>query len=236
MVTEARSVSMSRRSRRRRPPRTDSRSRPSRHLFSDLAYERLKEMIIAITLPPGRLLGEAEVAAQLRMGRMPVREAMQRLAREDLVIILPRKGSFVAPIQVEDLPKIFELRVTLECLSARLAAERITEDELQRLETLIRDVEPLPEGPEAHVRIDRAFHRGIAAATRNDYLQRAVERTLNLALRLLYVSGSRMARVGEIAHEYRAVLAALHDRDGVRAAEAMRAHIEEFRNKVRRAM
>ncbi|MGH2398193.1 MAG: FCD domain-containing protein, partial [bacterium] len=67
-------------------------------------------------------------------------------------------------------------------------------------------------------------------------LQRAVDRTLNLALRLLYVSESRMAKVGEIAHEYHAVLDALRRRDGDAARQAMQAHIEEFRKKVRRAI
>ena len=106
------------------------------HLFSDLAYERIKELIITAALPPGALLTEGELAGQLGLGRMPVREAMQRLAQDDLVLIVPRKGSFVLPIQVEDLQKIFELRVTLECLSCQLAAERITEEELSRLEAM----------------------------------------------------------------------------------------------------
>ena len=94
----------------------------------------------------------------------------------------------------------------------------------------------MDEGSEEHVRIDRAFHQAVAAATRNEYLQRAVERTLSFAVRLLYVSGSRMAKVGEIAEEYRRVVDALKRRDGAAAAKAMRAHIEEFRSKVRSAV
>ena len=202
-------------------------------LFSDRAYEAIRERIVTTELAPGRLLTEAELATQLGLGRMPVREALQRLVQDDLVVILPRKGSFVAPIRVEDLPKIFELRLALEGLASRLAAERMTAEELARLEALIADARGLSNGSAEHVRVDRAFHRAIAAATRNEYLQRAVERTLNLALRLLYLSGSRMARVGEIEHEYRAVLRALRRRDGAAAAAAMQAHIEEFRNKVR---
>jgi len=215
-------------------PRPGRRRKPTTgHLFSDLAYERIKEMIISAKLAPGALLTEGQLAGELGMGRMPVREAMQRLAQEDLVMIVPRKGAFVHPIQVEDLQKIFELRVTLECLSCELAAERITDEEVKALEAIFEGVDSLAEGSEEHVRIDRTFHRAIAAAARNEYLQRAVERTLNLAIRLLYVSGSRMAKVGEIAEEYRRVLDALRRRDGKAAAEAMRAHIEEFRKKVR---
>ncbi|MDR7522800.1 MAG: GntR family transcriptional regulator [Armatimonadota bacterium] len=212
------------------------RTRRGARLQSDEAYERIKAMILMTRLAPGQMLTEADLAAQLGMGRMPVREALQRLAQEDLVTIVPRKGSLVTPIQVDDLQKIFELRLALEGLSARLAAERITDDELDAIVALIEGAREATEGSERHVQVDRAFHLGIAAATRNEYLQRAVERTLNLALRLLYISGSSMAKVGEIAHEYYAVLDALRRRDGPAAAAAMQAHIEEFRTKVRSAI
>jgi DNA-binding GntR family transcriptional regulator len=207
-----------------------------RGLFSDQAYERIKEMILTMQLRPGQMLTEAELGAQLGLGRMPVREALQRLAQEDLVAIVPRKGSFVVPLQLDDLQQIFELRLALECLSARLAAERITEEELRQLEELIERNRAVNEGTAAHVRVDRAFHLGVAAASRNEYLVRAVERLLNLALRLLYMSGSPMARVGEILPEYRSILDALRRRDGEAACRAMEAHIEEFRNKVRHAI
>ncbi len=169
-------------------------------------------------------------------GRMPVREAIRRLAQEDLVTIVPRKGTLIATIQVDDLQKIFELRLTLEALSARLAAERITDAELTGLESLIARARSVDAGSEEPVKIDRAFHLAIASATGNEFLHRAVERALNLALRVLYLSGSRMAKTGEIAHEYAAVLRALRDRDSERAAAAMQAHIEEFRKKVRGAL
>lgn len=205
-------------------------------MISDQAYERIKEMILTMDLRPGQMLTEAELGAQLRLGRMPVREALQRLAQEDLVTIVPRRGSFVTPLQLDDLQQIFELRLALECLSAWLAAERITDEEMQRLEDLIERNRHVNEGTAAHVRVDRAFHLGVAAATKNAYLVRAVERLLNLALRLLYMSGSPMDRVSEIFLEYRSVLDALRRRDGPGACRAMEAHIEAFRNKVRNAI
>jgi DNA-binding GntR family transcriptional regulator len=193
-------------------------------------------MIISARLAPGTMLTEADLAGTLGLGRMPVREAILRLAQDDLVTIVPRKGSLVAPIRIEDLQKIFELRLALEGLSARVAAERITDDEIAELEALVEDAGDVDAGSEEHVAVDRAFHLAIASATRNEYLQRAVDRALSLALRLLYLSGSQMARVGEIAHEYHAVIDALRRRDGRAAAAAMQAHIEEFRKKVRAAV
>jgi len=213
-----------------------SRRRPAARLQSNQAYERIKEMILTTRLAPGQMLTETELATELAIGRMPVREALQRLAQEDLVTVVPRKGSLVTPIQVDDLQKIFELRLELEGLSGRLAADRITTEELDTIMAVIESAGDAHEGSAKHVEIDRAFHLRIAKATRNEYLQRAVERTLNLALRLLYISGSRMAKVGEIAHEYYAVLDALRRRDGAGAKAAMQAHIEEFRKKVRSAI
>lgn len=223
---------------RRSPGTRLRRARSSRSpiLFSDQAYERLKQMILTMALRPGQVLTEARLAQRLRLGRMPVREALQRLAQEDLVTIIPRKGVFVAPLRLDELQNIFELRLTLECFAARLAAERITDEELARLYDLIERHRDVNEGSAAHVRIDRAFHLGIAAATKNDHLVRAVERLLNLALRLLYMSGSRMARVGEILPQYLSVLDALRRRDGDAACRAMQSHIEEFRNKVRQSI
>jgi DNA-binding GntR family transcriptional regulator len=204
--------------------------------LSDEAHERIKEMILTMQLRPGQMLTETELGAQLGLGRMPVREALQRLAQEDLVTIVPRKGSFVVPLQLDDLQQVFELRLALECLSARLAAERITEEELRQLEELVEHNRDISEGTAAHVQVDRAFHLGVAAASRNAYLVRALERLLNLALRLLYMSGSPMARVSEILPEYRSILDALRRRDGEAACRAMEAHIEQFRNKVRHAI
>jgi len=207
--------------------------RANTRLHSHEAYVRLKEMILTHELTPGQALTEAELAARLGIGRMPVREALQRLAQEDLVTIVPRKGSFVSSIQLDDLQKIFEVRLALECLAARLAAERITADELAAVESLFEETDNISEGSEEHVGIDRAFHRAVAAAAKNEYLARAVDRVFSLGLRLLYLSGSRMSRVGEIVHEYRGVLDALRRRDGDAASRAMQVHIESFRQKVR---
>jgi len=202
-------------------------------LFGDEAYERIKDAILTMQLSPGQPLTEGELGARLGLGRMPVREALLRLAQEGMVTIVPRKGSFVTRVGIEDLQKIFELRLTVEGLSARLAAERITALEFDTLEALFEKSPNIQEGSEQHVRIDRAFHLTVARATKNEYLERAVEHTLNLAMRLLYLSGSRMSKVSEIMPEYQAVLDALRGRDPDAACRAMQAHIEEFRKKVR---
>lgn len=90
---------------------------------SEVAYRILKEKIVNLELPPASLLNEAELMAELDLGRTPIREALQRLALENLVVILPRRGTIVADLNLSDLQKIFEVRLELEVYAARLAAE-----------------------------------------------------------------------------------------------------------------
>jgi DNA-binding GntR family transcriptional regulator len=101
------------------------------------AYERIKKKIVSLELSPGSVIDEAVLQAELDLGRTPIREALQRLSLEKLVVIVPRRGMFVADIGVMDLQRLFEVRVVLECMAARLAAQRGTEQHWQRMEAVL---------------------------------------------------------------------------------------------------
>ncbi|MEE3092729.1 MAG: GntR family transcriptional regulator, partial [Pseudomonadota bacterium] len=90
--------------------------------LSDQAYEGLEEMIVTLHLEPGAVLSEAELSEQLGIGRTPIREALQRLAREGLVLILPRKGILVSEINPGKQLLLLEVRRELERLLARSGA------------------------------------------------------------------------------------------------------------------
>src|SRR5215467_9464317 len=81
------------------------------------AYRLIKERIVTLALPPAALIDEARLMAELGLGRTPIREALQRLALENLVVILPRRGTIVADLNMSDLQKIFEIRIDLELLA-----------------------------------------------------------------------------------------------------------------------
>src|SRR3989304_7611670 len=89
--------------------------------LSQKAYLQLRRKIITIDLPPGAILDEAILQADLGLGRTPIREALQRLAWEKLVTIIPRRGIFVADIALTDLQRLFEMRTSLEALAGRQA-------------------------------------------------------------------------------------------------------------------
>src|ERR1051325_4986085 len=96
---------------------------------TDRAYRELEEMIVTLQLSPGTILSEQALAQRLKIGRTPIREALQRLARDGLVVIMPRRGIMVSEINLRLQLRLLEVRRELERLMARLAAERATPEE-----------------------------------------------------------------------------------------------------------
>src|SRR3954470_14206016 len=114
---------------------------PAASSLTALAYAHLEELIVTLKLAPGRVVSEAELSIMTGIGRTPIREALQRLAREKLVSILPRRGIVVSPVNVKEQMKLLEVRRELERLIARSAARRATHEERKRFRELARDFE-----------------------------------------------------------------------------------------------
>src|SRR5438046_5049817 len=93
---------------------------------SELAYVRILERIVSLEMPPGSVVNEARLQEELGIGRTPIREALQRLARENLVRSVPHRGTFVTDVNINDLARITEVRLVLEAHAARLAAEKLS--------------------------------------------------------------------------------------------------------------
>ena len=200
---------------------------PSKLRRSDHAYEALKELIIQLELPPGSPINEDEMMERLNVGRTPFREACQRLSQEDLVRSIPRRGYFVSNITVNDPLHVFEVRQQLEAFSARLAAERITPEQLANLE---RFVDSLPEKSKKadfrwNLQADRTIHQLVAEASGNPYLQNILDGLFDVTIRLLYMFHIRVTVVGEELPAYRRIIEALKAHDSEAAESAMRGHL-----------
>src|SRR6202165_6116729 len=111
---------------------------------SEEAYLRIRERIVSLDMPPGSVVNEGRLREELKIGRTPIREALQRLARENLVRSIPHRGTFVTDVNITDLARITEVRVVLEGHAARLAAERLSGADRRAVEELLAVVE---EGP-----------------------------------------------------------------------------------------
>jgi DNA-binding GntR family transcriptional regulator len=210
---------------------TASRQRRVNHdSRSEAAYRIIKEKIVTLQLPPASLLNEAELMAELGFGRTPIREALQRLALENLVIILPRRGTIVADLNMSDLQKIFEIRLELEVYAVRLAAERATPTQIFEMEALFTQADEIIRNGDYHqlIHLDHQAHRLLAQAAHNEFLEETLERLYTHVLRLWYVSLHKVSRLAEAIEEHRDIIVAVKAGDGERAAQIMRTHITGF--------
>jgi len=200
----------------------------------NIAREEIRERIISLRLPPGSVIDETMLMTELGLGRTPIREALKLLEAENLVVIVPRRGIFVSEIGLNHLQQIHEMRMALEPMAARLAAQRITPGRLAQLQLCSADMEGLSsQDIPAIYRVDRAFHRILARATGNDLLTRDITQHYNLALRIwnLVQEWLLPADLGLITHVQLIEAVAAHDPD--RAEMVMREHVERFHARIR---
>ena len=210
---------------------TASRQRRHKHdSHSEMAYRLIKEKIVTLAYPPASLLNEAQLIAELDLGRTPIREALQRLAFDNLVVILPRRGTIVADLNMSDFQKIFEVRLQLEPQAARLAAERATPDQITAMEALFAGADDIIYRGDHHqlITLDHQAHCLLAQATQNEFLEEILEQLYTHILRLWYGSLYKVSRLSEAIDEHRHIIAAVKARDGERAAQIMDAHITGF--------
>jgi len=186
------------------------------------AYYEIEKLIVSEQLAPGTLVSEAVLMEKTGLGRTPVREALQQLARNRMVEIHPNKGVLIPPASVESQLRMLEVRRALEALAARLACYNATADDRARMELIMRRLsgEPLALGDYADMLKD--IHRSVASAGGNEYLADAMAPLQGLSRRFwlahLRDDGSKEIQRGS-AH-YLAILRAILAREPDAAEQA----------------
>jgi DNA-binding GntR family transcriptional regulator len=203
---------------------------------ADRAYLQIKEKIITVEMPPGSVIQESKLMEELGLGRTPIREALKQLQSENLVVVAPRRGMFVADVAITDLQQVYEIRVELESLCARLAAERVNSEQLIEFRHLVTEYERAPSDKcdkRLLLSLDRRFHQLVAEAAGNKFLRNEVEKFYNLSLRIWYLALNRvqLADIDVIAHIE--ILDAIKARDLERSDLRMRDHIRHFHDTIR---
>jgi len=190
--------------------------------LTELAYAHLEELIVTLKLAPGAAVSEGELSARTGIGRTPIREALQRLARERLVAILPRRGIVVCPINVKEQLKLLEVRRELERFIARSAARRATEEERKRFRDLARDFEKSAKSDDdvTFMRTDREFNTLCSAASHNDFAASAMSLMHSLSRRFWYIHYKQAADMPLTAKLHADIARAIADGDEERAARA----------------
>ena len=204
---------------------------------SEEAYARILERIVSLEMPPGSVVNEARLREELRIGRTPIREALQRLARENLVRSIPHRGTFVTDVNITDLARITEVRVVLESHAARLAAEKHTVTDGEAIAELL---ELLRRGSVTAQRdlmqLDQKIHRLIYRAAHNPFLEATLERYFNLSLRLWYLVLDRQLGLRQAVDEHIDLLRAVLGGDGELAEAIMRKHVIGFEREIRKVL
>jgi DNA-binding GntR family transcriptional regulator len=171
----------------RRPGR-GARGATNAQTLTEKAYTDLEELIVTLQLEPGSVVSEGMLSQRLGIGRTPIREALQRLARERLVNILPRRGVIVSEINVGSQLKLLELRREVERLLARSAARRSTPEERKTFKQLADEFEASSSRNDdiAFMRVDRAFNELCLTAARNEFTVSAMGLMQSLSRRFWY--------------------------------------------------
>lgn len=202
---------------RGRRPRPDTDA-----TLTEQAYRALEEAIVTLEVSPGEVVSEAQLSARLGFGRTPVREALQRLARERLVRILPRRGIVVAAVDVAEQLRLLEVRREIERLIARAAARRADSAQRARFREIAAGMEQAAAAADetGFLRLDRALNLLVLEAARNEFATATMALMHGLSRRFWFMHWRQAAGLEDSAAVHAALARAIADGEPERAAAA----------------
>lgn len=198
----------------------------------ELVLEAIREAIMNGSLQPRERLMEIQLAEELGVSRTPVREALRKLELEGFIVMVPRKGAYVSDLSLKDIADVFEIRAALEGLAGGLAADRITEDELEEMEhTLVEKANAIQNDDiDKLVEVDTKFHEALYKASRNERLFPIISNLREQIQRFRLNSLSVPGRKQESLEEHRNILEAIQARNVPLARQLAQEHIENAEN------
>lgn len=198
--------------------------------LTDRAYSILEEMIVTLKLRPGAAVSEARLSQTLGIGRTPIREALQRLARERLVTILPRRGIIVSEINVKSQLRLLEVRREVERLIARSAARRALPAERARFAEIARIFEQSAKSDDetTFIRVDREFNELCSRSARNEFGAGAMTLMHSLSRRFWFIHYQEAADMPATAKLHANIARAIARGDEDAAARALDRLIDEI--------
>lgn len=194
------------------------------------AYEYIKEKILSCEYEPGALMNEQQLCDDLELSRTPVRDALGRLEQEGLVSIIPKKGLVVSDLKLNDINRIYEVRLLLEPYALRRYGRKLDRARLTQFQELLSDLDRVQCDPTYYYDLDDQLHGFIVQAMPNRYLIDTYENIKNLNRRLRVLSGSEVEnRIADTCREHLDIVLACLREDWEGAAEAMKKHLEASR-------
>jgi len=196
--------------------------------LGDLVYEALRDAIISQVLKPGERMMETELAEEMGVSRTPVREAMRKLELEEYIVMVPRKGAYVAGLSIRDINNLFEIRGALESLAAGLAATRATQEEIEAMErSLVMEANHFKTGDILNtIEADTNFHELIYKASKNIRLQNLLKDLRDQIQRFRTTSLAVPGRMKLALSEHRRIVEAIADGNVQETKIVTKEHIE----------
>ncbi|SHJ58276.1 GntR family transcriptional regulator [Paramaledivibacter caminithermalis] len=194
----------------------------------EIVFEYLRNSILKGELQPGERLMELQLAQKLGVSRTPIREAIRKLELEGFVEMIPRKGAYVADLSVKDILDILEVRMFLEGLSAYLAAQRMTDEEINKLKDILKKFEDDFEtmSKEDMIELDIKFHDMIMEGSRNNKLLQIIQGLHEQFQRFRVIYFSEYKEHEDIKKYHRAIVESISNRDPKRAQQYAQTHIQ----------
>ena len=199
--------------------------------LTERTYQLLRRDILSCALEPGSEVSEADIAKRLNVSKTPVREALGRLKVEGFVKTFPRRGYQITPLTIADMDEMFDVRSIVEAGCGELAAERINEEELDRLEELAdASYDPSASSSlDTFISANRDFHLAIARATGNQRLYELAFKQLDELERFFYIGARKRDLNTEVNQDHHRIVKVLRKRDPAAARQKMIEHNEATR-------
>jgi DNA-binding GntR family transcriptional regulator len=204
--------------------------------LSEQAYRLIRSMIVRLELNPGAIVREEDLLEQLKIGRTPIREALQRLARDQFLIVIPRRGMIVSNIDIAELSTLYETRAILEPYVARLACERGTADHWKQMRKVLDKAKKQATTAQDQIQFDAQCHEIVWEAAGNRFLTDTLDVLYAQSDRLWHMYLSDVADMGHALDEHDEILAALESGDSELVYKLSAAHVRSFDAQVRDAV
>lgn len=200
-------------------------------------YEEMRFQIISNAIQPGKILNEKDLMEQFGIGRTPLRDVLLKLEEEELINTLPRHGHMVMPVDVSEVRGLVELRRELEGFAGSLAAERVSQEQLEQMRAILQEVEhDIPERhsmPKISEFFDTRFHYILYEATKNRKLVKILRGLHSVMFRIWFHIGLSTLDYSLLVQNLNSVLRALEQKDPQGARRAMEKHVELYAEKIR---
>ena len=198
-------------------------------------YKKLKDRIVFLGYKPKQVLNIKDLAKEFGVSPMPIREVLILLETEKLVHIIPNSGIYVTDVSFQELKDVFEVRLFLIGLSGRLAAQRVTKEELSKMKELLKKIKQ-EKDRNILIQLDAEFHDLINYSTKNQSLAETLKRLRNQIGRLWFFAKENDAYSQEIPEDFGELIEALENKEQNKCEQIMKDHAIHFINQIKMSL